>query len=189
MPKTKEPIDKFLKRVLADHPNTFRCDDTVLFCLMCDETVNAKQSSQVLQHIKTTKHKANVERKTKNGIIKTQSLLTTLRSPEQDRSASEFAMDLTRTFLKSNIALNKLMNPSMIEFIEKYTKFAAPSRTTLRDKCVPVLYDECIDRMKRIAAGKYIWVSIDETTDSEQRCVANCVFGVLGEPDRCYLFA
>lgn len=43
--------------------------------------------------------------------------------------------------------------------------------------------------MKQIAADKYIWASIDETTDTEQRCIANFVFGVLVEPDRCYLFA
>lgn len=172
MPKSKEPISNFFKRVLADHPNTFRCDNSVLFCLMCDDSVNAKQSSQVLQHLKTTKHKANVERKTKSDTIKTQSLLTTLRSTEQNRNAKEFSMDLTRTFLKANIALHKIRNPSIVEFMEKYTKFAVPSETTLRDECVPLLYDECIDRMKRIAAGKYIWVSLDETTDSEQRCVA-----------------
>lgn len=102
---------------------------------------------------------------------------------------SEFAMDLTRAFLESNIALHKITNPSVQEFIEKYTKFAARSETTLRIKCVPDLYTENIDRMKRIAAGKYLWVSIDETTDVEQRYVANLTFGILGESDRSYLFA
>lgn len=187
MPKVKETLNKFFKRVLVDHPNTFRCDDSVLFCLMCNENVNAKQSSQITQHLKTSKHVTSVQRKT--GSKKTQTLLTTLKSPAQNQSASAFAMDLTNAFLKSNIALHKITNPSLVNFIEKYTKFTAPSQTTLRRNCVPALYDECIDRMKKIAAGKYIWVSIDETTDAEQRCVANFVFGVLGEPDRAYLFS
>ena len=189
MPKVKETKNAFFQRVSSDHPNIFRNDDSVLFCLMCDEKVNAEQYCQVTQHIKTGKHSANVQRKTKNGSIKKQSLLTSVPSSTQNSSSSEFAMDLTRAFLKSNIALHKLTNPSMVEFIEKHTKFAAPSETLLRRKCVPILYDECIEKMKKIAAGKYLWVSIDETTDSEQRCIANFVFGVLGEPDRCYLFA
>lgn len=85
--------------------------------------------------------------------------------------------------------MHKITNPAIVDFIEKYTKFSAPSETTLRRKCVPKLFDETIERMKQIAANKYLWVSIDETTDVEQRYVANSVFGVLGEPDRCYLFA
>lgn len=46
--------------------------------------------------------------------------------------------------------------------------------------------------MKRIADGKYIWASMDESTDSEDRFVANFIFGILGderEQGRCYLFA
>lgn len=46
--------------------------------------------------------------------------------------------------------------------------------------------------MKQIAADQYIWVSIDETTDCEQRAVANFVFGILGvekERSQSYLFA
>lgn len=189
MPKTKDTLKLFFQRMSEAYPNTFKYDDKVLFCLICDETVNAKQSSQVNQHIQTGKHAANFRRKNKNSDLKTQQLLSTLPSPAENRSASEFAMDLTRAFLKSNIALHKITNPSVVEFIEKYTKFSAPNITTLRRKCVPELYNECIEQMKKIAAGKYLWVSLDETTDSEQRCVANFVFGVLGEPDRCYLFA
>lgn len=189
MPKIKEAKSAFIRRISAEYPNVFRCDDSVLFCLMCDEKLNADQNCQVTQHIKTVKHTTNVQRKTKTGQNKNQSLLTNLQSSTNNVSSNNFAMDLTRAFLESNIALHKIANPSIVNFIEKHTKFAAPNETTLRRKCVPVLYNECIEKMKEIAAGKYLWVSIDESTDSEQRCIANFVFGVLGEPDRCYLFA
>lgn len=46
--------------------------------------------------------------------------------------------------------------------------------------------------MKMIAAGNFIWISVDESTDSEQRLVANFVFGELNverERGRSYLFA
>ncbi|KAK3895823.1 hypothetical protein Pcinc_000438 [Petrolisthes cinctipes] len=35
--------------------------------------------------------------------------------------------------------------------------------------------------IRRKACGKKIWVSLDETTDVEQRCIVNLVFGVLGD--------
>lgn len=35
--------------------------------------------------------------------------------------------------------------------------------------------------MRQAAKDKYIWISVDETTDSEQRYVANFIFGVLEE--------
>lgn len=188
MPKPKELKRTFLQRIIDDFPNVFRCDDQILFYLKCDEEVSAEQYSQVTQHLKTKKHTQNVERKSKYGGNTSQALLTTIQKPENE-DFKNFAMDLTRAFLNSNIPLHKITNPSIVGFIEKYTKFAAPTERTLRRNYVPALYDECINRMKEIAAGQKIWVSIDETTDCEQRYIANFVFGVLGQPDRCYLFA
>lgn len=152
MPKSKKLFDL----VCADNPKIFRNDGEVLFCLMCDDKVNASQISQVTQHIQTTKHLANVQRKTKTTNTKVQTLLTAMPSQAENQSASNFAMDLTNAFLKSNIALHKITNPAMKEFIEKHTKFAAPTEWTLRNKCVPQLFDETIEQMKRIAAGKYL---------------------------------
>lgn len=100
--------------------------------------------------------------------------------------------DLTECFLEANIPIHKINYPSVVKFIEKYTKYAAPSETTMRTKCLPTLYDKCIERLKGIASNNYIWISIDETTDREQRYVANFVFGVLGlenERNRSYIFA
>lgn len=76
--------------------------------------------------------------------------------------------------------------------MEKHTKYAAPSEWTLRTNCVPIIYAECLEKMKKIANGNYIWASVDQSTDSEQRFVANFVFGVLGvekERGRSYLFS
>lgn len=80
----------------------------------------------------------------------------------------------------------------MVEFLEKHTEFAVPSEKKLRDSCVPLIFDEYIGKMRAIAAGNYIWISIDETTDCEQRYVINFVFGVLGlerERGKSYLFS
>lgn len=76
--------------------------------------------------------------------------------------------------------------------MEKHTKYAAPSEWTLRTNCLPSIYAECLEKLKKIAANNYIWVSVDESTGSEQRFVANFMFGVLGvekERGRSYLFS
>lgn len=67
-----------------------------------------------------------------------------------------------------------------------------PSVFTLRNKYLPKIYEESFEKFKQIVAGQFLWASIDETTDSEQRYVANFVFVVLGverKYGRCYLFA
>lgn len=140
---------KLLERACEAHPKVFRHDGEVLFCLMCDDIVNASQISQVTQHLQTAKHLGNVQRKEKTANPKVQALLSTLPSQTENQSASNFAMDSTNAFLKSNIALHKIANPAMAEFIEKHTKFAAPSETTLRRKYVSKLFDETIERMKK----------------------------------------
>lgn len=81
MPKSKEPKELFFARMCRVHTNIFRHDGSVLFCLVCDENVSAKQSSQVAQHLQTAKHMGNFKRKTKG--TKTQSLLTTLKKPAE----------------------------------------------------------------------------------------------------------
>lgn len=193
MPKVKETQPAFNRRMVDSNPGIFRCDGSVLFCLLCDSDVSANQLSQVKQHLKTAKHTESAERKRQGGSSSSQSLLTTLQQDvDTNRNSSVFAMDLAKCFLEANIPLHKISHPAVVNFVEKHTKYAAPSENTLRLKYLPILYAECIDRMKKIAANNFVWISIDETTDCEQRYVANFIFGVLGvehERGRSYLFA
>lgn len=57
-----------------------------------------------------------------------------------------------------------------------------PEATTLR-RCVSDVYKIELDKLQCKAKDKYIWVSLDETTDSEQRSIANFVFGILGDDE------
>ena len=44
--------------------------------------------------------------------------------------------------------------------------------------------------LRKLAAGQKIWVSLDETTDVEQRYIVCLVFGIMGieeERENCYL--
>lgn len=189
MPKTKEDLGTFFRRILKEFPNIFRTNGKILFCKICDNEISAKQIFQVKQHLQTAKHVSNLKRK-ENGNFLSQELIS--NCGEADRSANVFSMDLARAFLQANIPLHKIRNESVVTFIEKYTKFAAPSEYCLRSKCLPSLYNEVKEKMKKIAENNYIFVTIDETTDVDQRMIANFVFGILGVEEKrgeTYLFA
>lgn len=193
MPKVKEDLKHFFGRMLEEFPGQFRTDGDILFCLVCDIEVPAKQKSQVSQHLGTSKHVSGLNRKIKSQKQpKNQMLLTTMKNTDEDRSVNAFAMDLTKCFIASNIPLYTLRKSPMVEFLEKHTKYRVPSESTLRSKCIPKLYEECVQNLKEKAANKLIWVSLDESTDPEERYVVNFIFGILGvesERKRSYLFS
>lgn len=49
---------------------------------------------------------------------------------------------------------------------------------------MPTVYEAYIKKLQIKAENKMIWVSLDETTDSEQRLVANSVFWLFGEEEK-----
>lgn len=55
-----------------------------------------------------------------------------------------------------------------------------PSVNSLR-RCVPGLYDTMMEKLQQKAKNKKIWVSMDETTDTSKRSIANFVFGILDD--------
>lgn len=189
MPKPKESKSVFIARMLSEYPGVFRADDSVLFCKYCSCTVNADKTFLVSQHVGTARHKKAVE--LRNGSSsKSQTLLTEFKQPPK---MNEYNADLCKALLDTNIPLYKVNHPSFSGFLEKYTKKSTPSETVLRQKYVPSIYDDCIEKLRSKAEKNYIWVSIDETTDVDQRMVANFIFGVLDgeekseERGKCYL--
>ena len=51
---------------------------------------------------------------------------------------------------------------------------------TLRKYYVRSIYENTMKHLRGKANGRKLWVSIDESTDVEQRYVACFVFGILG---------
>lgn len=182
MPKVKETQSQFILRMTEKFPKVFKADRSVLFCTLCNHMVQAKKVSQVAQHINCKGHKLAVDKKENSKHSVSQSLIPDYQSKPGPK-LSEFNMDLCKTLLEANIPLYKVNHPSVKNFIEKHTSSSAPDESTLRRKYVSALYGEMIEKLRSKAAGKYIWVSLDETTDVEQRMVANFVFGVLDEDD------
>lgn len=54
----KESLAGFYARVAAEYPGVFRNDNTVLFCLYCNQQVAASKLFQVKQHLSTAKHQS-----------------------------------------------------------------------------------------------------------------------------------
>jgi hypothetical protein len=174
----KETHREFLSRMVATYPKIFRRDNSVLFCIMCECNVNANKIFQVKQHLSGGKHIAAERRQVKDPGP-SQSLITGFA--QNELTLNEFCMDLTKMLIQSNIPLNCVAKKPFIDFMEKYTKKGIPNCTTLRKKYISKLYESQLETIRMKAAGKRIWVSIDESTDCEQRMVVNVVFGILCE--------
>ncbi|MGH9700798.1 MAG: DUF domain-containing protein [Candidatus Acidiferrales bacterium] len=99
-----------------------------------------------------------------------------------------FNKDLCQMMIRCNIPLHNLEVNDFKIFLEKYTGQTVLSRRTVCRSYLPEVYEDCMDRIKAALRNKYIWFSVDETTDSLGRYIANFVVGVLdGKPSACYL--
>ncbi|CAH0552912.1 unnamed protein product [Brassicogethes aeneus] len=102
-------------------------------------------------------------------------------------SNSEFFEDICRSFVAANIPLNKLQHPKLKETLEKYTKLSIPDESTVRKNYLPKVYLETVKKIQREIGDNYIWVAIDETTDSAGRYVANVIVGsLMDKPSPAY---
>lgn len=188
MPKTKESTAGFFARMNAEFPGVFRNDNSVLFCTYCDCQVTGSKIFNVKQHITSVKHQKTAKLR-QNAGKNTQTLLTEY----QQQKINPFNMELCKSFVEANIPLKKVSHPSIVKFMEKYTSKTMPSESSLRQKYVPLIYEECLADLRAKAKDRYIWVSIDETTDAKNRMVANFVFGFMDldeshpEHGKCYL--
>jgi hypothetical protein len=76
--------------------------------------------------------------------------------------------------ISANIPLNKVSNKQFINFMERYTNRSVPTESTLQKN----YYEDAVRGVRNIAGDK-IWISIDESTDIDSRCVANVIVGTL----------
>lgn len=70
-------------------------------------------------------------------------------------------------------------NNKFKSFLELHIRRPIPDESTLRKNYLSQCYDNTIKMIRRKVQGKKIFVSIDETSDVENRYVANVVIGTL----------
>jgi len=176
MPKVKESVWNRLHKYVKEFPD-YKTDGKILFCKLCNIAVSAEKIFTVKQHLIGSKH---IELKERNLAKKpVQQFFGEFSGGSKD---SQFAEDLCGAFVAADIPLYKMRNKKILSFLEKYTEHKIPSETTLRTNYVKSLYKTSIDNIKSCINNRFLWLSIDETTDVANRYVANVIIGVL-DPD------
>lgn len=176
MPKDKLPLRFRLEKYIEDFPNqSLSTDGKVLYCSACEKSVSAEQRFLISQHVSTTKHKFNVSRKNK---FKQQFLSEASTSGSQ---SNIFSKDLCHAMMSADIPLWKVNNPVFKGFLEKYSGKSIPDESTLRKKFVNYVYEDSLASIREQIQDGSIWVAIDETTDSQGRCIGNVIIGLLDE--------
>jgi hypothetical protein len=175
MPKLKGSKDVILKNFAKEFA-CFKEDGDVLLCTVCSTTVSADRRSSVMQHLQTAKH---LRQSQKNVPSRTTPTSTQLFLSEAIGKNKEFCMDLAGMLVSADIPAAKLDNPSVREFFSKYCKHELPSESTIRKNYIPKLYEEQMEEMRRELKNEYLWVAVDETTDSCGRIVTNVFAGEM----------
>lgn len=174
------------KKLLKGYVNEFgqrelRVNGDTIVCGVCDSILGSigkpPQRSQVKQHVNLASHKKNIQ-------APIQSTINLNIAPGQ----KQFNEDLANMLLKCDIPFHKINNTSFKEFIESHTSFKTPDESTLRKIYLPkisatkthIVINELID--------KPIWISIDESTDTKGRMIANVILGSLEENSKPHLF-
>jgi hypothetical protein len=179
MLKTKKSNSAKLRQYVKDFgSDLFSTDGIILYCQVCEKSINADTKFQVSQHIETGKHannlrKYNERNSTKQTLIDKEVLINSFGKK------SEFFQELCKALLAADIPFNKLKNETFKNFLAKYTKETIPDPSTLRKNYLPNCYEETIARIREELANENIWISIDESTDIEGRYIANVIVGKL----------
>lgn len=180
----KIKLNNYVKEFGSD---VFSSDDSILFCKLCETSVNCAKKCHVSQHVQTAKHKSALRRATKIGEPKA----TLISSYAVSHRQSQFSLDLCRAFIDAGIPLFKIENFTLKNFLQKYTREQVPSESTLRKNYVDVCYSETVNRIRDAVSGKKIWISVDETQDSCRRSIANVVIGTMefDKPSQIFLLS
>ena len=141
-----------------------------LRCKPCGFMINfdRRVKTRAEDHLKTEKHRNHVQ------LSQRQTYMDSVPDKKND-----FFADLTKALVKSNIPLNKVENPNLKSFLEKWTKKELLSESTLRKTYLEDEGKECIQDIFLQIHGKDIYLIIDECTDVLGRYVLAVLVGVL----------
>ena len=140
-----------------------------LYCQPCNCAVNPNQRSQMNQHVERQKHKDNLGRWNRSKQI----TITQMNDPKD-----QFNKELCNWMVVNNIALSKFRNKSFTDFLVKNMNKPISGETNIRSQ-LNYIFEEKMNQIRDYLYDNYIWLSIDECTSSDGRCVANVVIGTM----------
>ncbi|GBB93735.1 hypothetical protein RclHR1_22210004 [Rhizophagus clarus] len=132
------------------------------------------------QHLKTNKHKNNksaIEQKknrSNNSSQQQQSTLETFENINSERD--ELNLELVKVFTAADIPLEKINK--LRPFFRKYCKNGGTvvGANQLREKYLPKLYDQEVEKLNNSLKNEKICIIVDETTDACGRAAVNVLF-------------
>lgn len=174
MPKeVKDMLRKYVKEFNLSG-NYFSTDDQIITCKPCDKRILVHQKSDLTKHTNSASHKLKIISFDGN----TESEKSFI---EEFKNQSEFNKFVCEAFVEANIPFHKLNYPKFNQLLKQCNKFNIPDESTLRKNYLPKLYNDKMNEIKKIVDNKKIWVSVDETSDTKLRCIANVLVGVLDD--------
>ncbi|TRY80817.1 hypothetical protein TCAL_07492 [Tigriopus californicus] len=87
--------------------------------------------------------------------------------------------ELCQAFISAGIPWKALENPALHTFLEQNIGISIPLEATLRNKYLNEIYIEAKRTIKNALDGKPLVLQVDETTDVENRHVANVLMSSL----------
>jgi hypothetical protein len=161
-----------------------KCKKYVLWCKICQTAVAHGDRNQIRQHVQTKKHSDLTKEPSTTGPKRPclgQLPVTTAFELAQQKTSKRdmFNYELTKGFLAADIPLHKLRNKKLVAVLEKYSGLAVLGETAMRSR-VDQVYTCTMARIRAALQNKYLYIMIDETTDSQKRFVVNVIVGAMG---------
>jgi len=185
-PKLSEKIIE-----LCVENSAFSFTNGKLKCNVCEyyfESIDAHHFNYTIQRHQERQIHTNNLSKTSNKSKSSENLNKIEKTKRE--TIDDFLMCLTSAFLSADIPLEKLLNENLKSFLFQYTHFNIPTPSHLREKIVPKVYEESLQKVRQAIGSNKVYVMFDESSDSLQRSVMNVLVGVLdGKPNKPFLIS
>ncbi|RWS20837.1 cytochrome P450 3A31-like protein, partial [Leptotrombidium deliense] len=146
-----------------------RREDEYIVCGVGEITIGNPEKvpikSQVSQHVNSAVHKSNLKKPV-------QSRLDWNQQNHDTNKQREFNEKLLKWMIQCDFPLAKVQTEVFKVFIEDISVFKCPSESNLRKNYIPKLYNQKVEEILGEIGEEYLWVSVDETTDSRNHIVA-----------------
>lgn len=98
----------------------YSTDRSVLFCKYCNCRVSWDRRDSIMKHINSEKHKTSLTSSTSTVTLQQTIGGCAQLAKKRKTAADRFAMETTEAFVKANIPLQKLQDPSILSWMNKY---------------------------------------------------------------------
>ena len=164
-------------------PTVLYEDGGKLFCKPCSQVVDHVRKSTIDDHLKSAKHRRQIERQVDEPAAKRQRTMTSLMAASTIAKTEKVAVvkSWVTMLTATNIPLSKTDHPKVREFLNSRVKNggAIPGGFQLQNHYLPLLFTEHVEELKAKLKGKNLCVILDEMSDDAGRYVLNVLVSTM----------